>query len=179
MSTEFSNTEFYKRLEAFLPSSNGEQRKIWVAAIIEKNIELKDLSGLLSGEYKTASRFLWLLSEIGMSNPEKLFIALPFLLDFTDNLNPVYKTSFANFWLIAGIPPENEGKAIDLSFQWLLSNETNVTIKSRSILVLFKLTKKYPEIKKELKLCLMDQMDKYSNDFRKRAVKILLEIERN
>lgn len=179
MSTEFSNTEFYKKLEAFLPSSNGEQRKAWVEAIIEKNIDIQDLSGLLTSEYKTASRFLWLLSEIGMSNPDKLFTALPFLLDFTDNLNPVYKTSFANFWLIAGIPPENEGKAIDLSFQWLLSNETNITIKSRSILVLFRLTKKYPEIKEELKLCLIDQMDKYSKDFRKRAVKILLEIERN
>lgn len=179
MSTEFSNTEFYKKLEAFLPSSNGEQRKIWVEAIIEKSIEIKDLSGLLTAEYKTASRFLWLLSEIGMSDPQKLFTVLPFLLDFTDNLNPIYKTSFANFWLIAGIPPENEGKAIDMSFQWLLSNEINVTIKSRSVLVLFKLTKKYPEIKEELKLCLMDQMDKNSNAFRKKSAKILLEIERN
>lgn len=177
MGTDFSNTEFYKELESILPSSIGDQRKIWVTAIIEKGIDIRDLAGLLKGEYKIASRFLWLLSEIGLSDPDKLFVALPFLLDFTENLNPVYKTSFANFWLIAGIPPENEGKAIDLSFQWLLSNETNVTIKSRSVLVLFKLTKKYPELKDELKLCLMDQMDKYSNDFRKRAVKILRELE--
>ncbi|MDF3026029.1 MAG: hypothetical protein K0S23_336 [Fluviicola sp.] len=178
MSTGFSNTEFYKELESVLPTSLGDQRKIWVASIIEKNIDIRDLASLLNGEYKVASRFLWLLSEIGLARPDKLFAALPFLLDFTDNMNPVYKTSFANFWLIAGIPPENEGKAIDMSFQWLLSNETNVTIKSRSVLVLFKLTKKYPEIKEELKLCLEDQMDKYSNDFRKRAVKILRELER-
>lgn len=178
MGTKFSDTEFYKELEFILPSSNGEQRKIWVTAIIEKGINIQDLSGLLTGEYKIATRFLWLLSEIGLECPDKLFTALPFLLDFTDNLNPIYKTSFANFWLIAGIPPENEGKAIDLSFQWLLSNDINVTIKSRSVLVLFKLTKKYPEIKEELKICLMDQMDKYSKDFRKRASKILLEIER-
>ena len=178
MGTDFSNTEFYKELESILPASNGDERKFWVTSIIEKDIDIKDLSGLLIGEYKVASRFLWLLSEIGISNPDKLFAALPFLLDFTDDLNPVYKTSFANFWLIAGIPPENEGKAIDLSFQWLLSNETNVTIKSRSVLVLFKLTKKYPELKDELRLCLIDQMDRYSNKFKKRAVKILRELER-
>jgi hypothetical protein len=177
MGTDFSNTVFYKELEAILPASLGNQRKIWVTAIIEKDIDIRDLSGLLNAEYKVASRFLWLLSEIGLECPDKLFAALPFLLDFTDNMNPVYKTSFANFWLIAGIPPENEGKAIDMSFQWLLSNETNVTIKSRAVLVLFKLTKKYPELKDELRLCLMDQMDKHSNEFKKRVIKILRELE--
>jgi hypothetical protein len=177
MDTDFSNTEFYKELESILPASLGDQRKRWVTAIIENEIDIRDLAGLLKGEYKVASRFLWLLSEIGLVCPDKLFAALPFLLDFTDNLNPVYKTSFANYWLIAGLPPENEGKAIDLLFHWLLSNETNVTIKSRSASMLFKLTKKYPELKDELRLCLIDQMDKYSNEFKKKAVKILRELE--
>lgn len=149
---------------------------MWAAKIIEKDIDIKDLSKLLELEHKIASRFLWLLGGIGMANPNKLFNELPFLLDLSNRLDPVYQTSFANFWLIAGVPPENEGVAIDLLFKWLLSKDTNVTIKSRSLSVLFKLTTKYPELKNELRLCLEDQMDKHSYEFKKKATKILIKI---
>ncbi len=174
----FSTTSFYTELESSLPTSTAAQRIGWAKTIIENNIAIKDLSGLLKGDPKIATRFLWMLSELGELDRNALFRELPFLLDLSDHLNPVYKTSFANYWLIAGIPPENEGKAIDLLFQWVLSTETNVTIKSRSFLVLFKLTKKYPELKNELKLCLMDQMDKYTDDFKKRAGKLLVKLEK-
>ena len=111
-------------------------------------------------------------------NPGKLFSVLPFLLEFSENnLSFKYKTALASYWLYVGVPPENEGKAIDLLFQILLSNDTNVTIKSRALLVLYKLTRKYPELKGELKLCLVDQLDKHSLSFKKRAAKILNEIE--
>ncbi len=179
MNGSFSTAKFYRELEASLPASNGEQRKRWATTIIEKNIEIKNLSKLLKGGQKIATRFLWLLSDIGILSPDRLLSALPFLFEVCEHLNPDYKTSFASFWLYAGIPPENEGRAIDLLFHWLLSPDTNVTIKSRSLWVLFKLTKKYPELKNELKLCLKDQMDKYSKDFKKRATKILMEIEKD
>ncbi len=177
MNLNFSTTKFYRELESSLPTSTVAQRKIWASTIIEKDISIKDLSSLLECNQKIASRFLWLLTEIGIADQVKLFTELPFLFDLCDRLNPAYKNSFAIFWLTVGIPPENESKAIDLLFQWLLSANTNVTIKSRSILVLFKLTKKHPELKNELKLCLKGQVDKHTTDFEKRARKILLEIE--
>ncbi len=176
MNANISNTEFYKELASLLPTSTTEKRKMWATTIIEEGITIKDLSELLTGEQKVATRFMWLLSEIGIINPHKLLKELPFLLDLCDTLNPIYKTSFASFWLIVGVPVENEGRAIDLLFQLLLSNDTNVTTKSRSFVVLFRLTKKYPEIKNELKLCLEDQMDKHTKDFKKRASKIILKI---
>lgn len=177
MNVNFSHTNFYKELESSLATSTEEQRKVWATTIIEKEIDIKGLSKLLRNERRIAARFLWLLSGVGILNPNKLFIELPFLLDLCHQLNPIYKTSFANFWLIAGIPSENEGEAIDLLFKWLLSNDTNITIKSRSLLVLFNLTKKYPELKNELKICLEDQIDRHSNDFKKRANKILIKLE--
>jgi hypothetical protein len=173
----FSITEFYKELEYSLPTSTSVNRKIWVNKIIEEDIAIKDLANLLKCEQKTATRFQWLLSEIGLANPKKLFAELPFLLIFFDQLNPIYKTSLASYWHIAGVPPENEGVAIDWLFQWLLSNHVNMTIKSRCILVLFKLTKKHPELKNELTLCLKDQQHKYSKDFEKRVTKILNKLE--
>jgi hypothetical protein len=171
------NSEFYQELEASLYKSTFENRRIWAGKIIEENIDIKDLSRLLKAERKTATRFLWLLSDIGIINPNKLFIELPYLLDICDHLNPIYKTSFASFWRISGVPPENEVKAIDLLFQLLLAADTNVSIKSRSIFVLFELSKKYPELKNELTLCLKDQMDKHTFDFQKRVSKILIQLE--
>lgn len=171
------DTAFYEVLESSLPASTAAQRKIWAATIIERDIPIKDLSGLLHCERKIALRFLWLLSETGLLNPDKLLTELPFLWDVCNRLHPVYTTSFATFWLIAGVPPENEGRAIDLLFQWLLSAHTNVTIRSRSLFVLFRLTKKYPELKNELKICLEDQVDKHTKDFKKRAAKILIALQ--
>ena len=177
MNSYISDIEFYKELEFFLPTSDVEKRKMWASTIVENDIDIKELSKLLDCEHRIALRFLWLLTEIGQLNPNKLFIELPYLFDLCYYLNPIYKQSFATFWLVADVPPENEGKAVDLLFEILLSNDTKVTIKSRAILVLFKLTKKYPELKNELGLCLTEQISKHSNDFKKRALKILIEIE--
>ncbi|MFA7380238.1 MAG: hypothetical protein WC150_07245 [Bacteroidia bacterium] len=176
MNAVFSYAKFCKELEFSLPASTVQQRKIWATTIIENDLHIKGLSRLLQCEHKVVSRFLWLLSETGALSPAKLLAELPFLFTLYDDLRPAYKTSFASYWLIAGLPPENESKAIDLLFQWLLSADTNVTIKSRSVLVLYQLTKKYPELKNELKICLEDRMDKYSKDFEKRAAKILLKL---
>ena len=173
MSAILSNEDFYTELESSLATSTEEQRKVWATTIIEKEIPIESLSKLIQRDHKTATRFLWLLGRIGMERPKTLFNELPFLFDLCNRVSPIYKTSFANYWLMAGVPPENEGKAIDLLFEWLLSADTNVSIKSRSLHVLFKLTKKYPELKNELKICLEDQMDKHSNDFKKKAVKVM------
>lgn len=172
-----TTSELYKELKYSLATSTGEKRKIWAGTIIEKNIDIKYLLKLLKCEQKIANRFLWLLSDIGIINPNKLLVELPFLFDLCKDLNPLYKTSFASFWLYCGVPKENEGEAIDLLFNFLLSNDINVTIKSRALFVLFKLTKKHPELKNELTLCIKDQIDKHSIDFKKRATKILNEID--
>lgn len=172
-----NNRAFYAELESGLPVSTEAQRQIWARTIVDQDIDLKSLSGLLHAERKTATRFLWMLSGIGIISPGKLYQSLPFLLEQVSEINPSYATAFANYWLIAGVPPENEGKAIDWSFEWLLSAETNVTIKSRAVFVLSKLTEKYPEIKNEFRVCLLDQREKYSKDFRKRVDKVLVELD--
>lgn len=172
----FSYNDFYSELESCLPKSTEEQRQNWAAVIIDRNLDIKDLSRLLFSEKRVGTRFLWMLSGIGLMKQRKLYEVLPFLLELSEELDPAYQTAFANYWLIAGVPPENEAQAIDLSFRWLMNPEITVTIKSRVLFVLFKLTKKYPELKNELVLCLEDQLDKHSKDFRKRALKVLNEL---
>jgi hypothetical protein len=169
----FAHQYFYDELKSSLASSTEAQRRSWAQTIIHEDISLKDLSSLLSCGDKAASRFLWLLSDIGISKPKKLFAELPFLFELVQKEHTNRLTSFASYWHYVGVPEENEAQAIDLLFKWFLSAETNVTTKTRALWALLKLSEKFPELKQEIKLCLKDQKDKYSRDFRKRAEKIL------
>lgn len=167
---------FYRELESSLASASGPQLKKWAAAIIDEHISLVTLAPLLLRDDKTAMRFQWMVSEIGISDPEKLHADLAPLFLFMMIHCPARLPAFASWWHYAGVPEENDAGAIDLLFGWVLSAETNVTTRSRALWVLMKLTKKYPELKQELKTCVVDQMDKYSSDFRKRAEKILSQL---
>src|SRR5687768_3004473 len=109
MKTPFPNIEFYKELESSLPASTQAQRTKWATTIVENDIDLKDLSELLKCEHKIASRFLWLLSDVAILNPPTLLKVLPFLFELSEQLNPLYKMSFASYWHYVGVPPENEG----------------------------------------------------------------------
>lgn len=170
-------TVFYNKLNLELPNSSGEQRKEWALYIVTKRYELRELSNLLFSTRAVASRFLWLLSDVGELNSNTLLNELPFLLSIKDKINyDKTEASFANYWLIAGVPIENEGLIIDLLFSWLQSPNSNITTKSRALLVLFNLTNKYPDIKHELKICLEEQLDKNSESFNKRVNKILLHL---
>jgi hypothetical protein len=170
--------QFHNELKNSLPESSGADRKMWATKIIQDNLSIKDLSELLNYEKKVASRFSWLLSDIGLLNPNKLFGQLPYLFELSNQIDHInFKQSFATYWLISGIPLENEAKAIDLLFNWIRSSDTNVTTKSRSLYVLFDIAQKYPDLKNELRITLKNQLDKNTKEFRKRAIKLLKKLE--
>jgi hypothetical protein len=170
--------QFYTELEHQLPQSTGADREKWAEVILENNFKILELSKLIESDTKVASRFLWLLTGLGMLHAPTLFQALPYLWEQSRHVTHVdMKKSFANYWRFCGVPAENEAEAIDLLFHWLQSAETNVTIKSRALFVLYDLTAKYPELKNELQLCIKDQLQKNTNDFDQRALKILRKLD--
>lgn len=167
-------TEFHNELKISLPKSTALERKKWASIIIQEQFKIHSFIDLLKGQKKTALRFQWLLTEIGLLNSSFLYKELPFLLEQSDEINQIdFKVAFATYWSISGIPPQNEAKAIDLLFNWLICPITNITIKSRSLSALLKLTKKYPDLEYELKVCMEDQMDKNTNSFQLKLEKIL------
>jgi hypothetical protein len=176
MSMDVNFKMFYQELATFLPKSNGKQRVKWATKIIEEDINLRELAALLLSEPKVATRFLWLMSDIALLAPNKFIEQLSSIFELIESHHPSYTTAFASFWSYVGVPINDEAKAIHLLFQWLLSPKVNVTLKSRAMIALFKLSQKYPELKNELKLCLEDQLGKYSKDFDNRVGKILLQL---
>ncbi len=173
MKPPFSIRKFYEELSTSLAGSTESQRRAWASIIIREQIELKHLSGLVEADRKTTLRFFWLISGIGMEDPVKLAAELPYLFTWFDRISSELQTSFANWWLMAGVPAENEARALDILFHWLVSPEINVTIKTRSMKVLFKLSHRYPELKNELRICLKDQKEKHSGPIQSSMSKLL------
>lgn len=177
MTTLHTNKDFYNQLETNLPTSTTEIRQKWASVIIENDVNIKALSKLLYTDKKIASRFLWLLSEVGLLNPNKLNVELSFLFRLSDEFTHIdMKKSFPTFWSIAGVPVSNEVEAIDLLFNWIQSSSVDITTKSRSLIVLYELTEKHPELKNELKLCLENEILINTNSFTLRAEKIVAKL---
>lgn len=177
MSSTSSHTHFFGELKSSLAGSSGEQRKQWAIAIISGNISITSLATVLSSGGKTSSHFLWLVSDVALQDSKRLLAELPELFDFMEKNYPEHLSAFASWWHYCGVPEENEAKAIDYLFKWFLSAETAVYIKTRALWVLAELSKKHPELKVELGICIGDQMSKYSKEFEKRAKKILATLE--
>jgi len=170
----FSTAAFLEELVQLLPSSSGAQREVWAKTIVAQQIGLPTLAVLLDEEQKVASRFLWLLSDLGNVNPDCLRLHLPYLLQLSETVVHVnLKQSMASYWLIAGVPEQNEGIALDWLLQWLRSPNVNATTKSRSLKVLVKLVQKHPAIQPEVLLALEGQLEHKSSSFRKLAMKTL------
>ena len=169
--------EFYNSLKANLPTSTEIDRIKWAKELISEDIDLNSLSDLYLTDYKIASRYLWFLSKVGELDSKKLLDYLPNLLGLRkEKIHKNTEASFANFWLISGVPKINESEAISLLFEWINSLKVNVTGKSRSMQALYILSYKYPEIKNELKLSLEFQKDKYSSNYKEKVRKILEEL---
>ncbi|MBL7838436.1 MAG: hypothetical protein JNM67_13025 [Bacteroidetes bacterium] len=165
-------------LKQRLPFSTGADRIQIAEAITASGIELDSLFGLLLTDKRTALRFLWLISDIGIKEKQYLHKALPALWVYIRQHCPEHLLSFASYWHIAGVPEELESEAIPKLFEWIASSEVNVTMKSRSIFVLQHLVSKYPDLQQEFHTLLELQADRYSADFERRVRKIIVESSR-
>ena len=67
--------------------------------------------------------------------------------------------------MIAGVPAEQEGIAIDRMFELLNTFTVNVSIKYNALRVLEKLMETWPELKDEFILTLEDQLGKHTANF--------------
>ena len=165
--------------EVRLPESTSSQRQEWAKQILEKHIDLPALIDyFLTRQEAVLSRFLWLLSDLGTLAPDTLLAVLPQLLNNFESINILnINSTFANYWLIAGVPEENEAEVINILFDWINSPQSNITAKSRAILVIQKrLIKKYPELKPEFKLHLENQLNRHTSAYQLKIRKVIKDI---
>lgn len=169
--------EIYQTLLSSLPSSMAVNRTQWARIIVEQDLDLLELSRLLLEDKKVATRFLWLLSDIGQLQPQKLAAILPHLFEIRKQVQVDMAHAFTRYWFLCGIPPENEGEAVDMLFDWLLSPKTGVSIKVYAVHNLVQLALKYPDLKEEVKLAIETMLGKSTKPFDKCAEKDLRKLD--
>jgi len=161
-----------------LAESSGSDRKKWLDYIISHDILLADLVDILYLDYKTAMKFSWIVGALCEIDSTKV---APVVSEIFNNRNkikiPNFDRSMAKIFYLVGIPSELEGEAVDLMFRWLMDPKIIVSTKNYSLFALYNLTEKYADLKIELKEVIQDQLDKNSNDFKKRATRILQKLE--
>ena len=143
-------SELRLEFERELPSSSAADRKALASRILEEGIDPKELCVLLHREKKIALPFLWFLSELGLLAPNALSDLLPHLYSLRNKIEHVdLRAQFPTYWLIAGVPKEQEGVAVDLLLDLLLLPETNKTNKARAMKVWNELKERHPDLQRE------------------------------
>jgi hypothetical protein len=85
------------------------------------------------------------------------------------------KRNIVRMFQIMDIPEKFQGDVMNLCFDYILSPSEKPAVKAFSLTVLHKLSKKYPEIRPELKTIIEERWDLETAAFRSRAKKMLKE----
>lgn len=145
----------------------------WIGANQKRFDELLNL--LFHGDFKIAQRASWPFSISAINNPLLIQNHLEEIignLKRTDIHKGVIRNTLSIF--VYGPIPENfEGEIMDVCFNFLVDPYETIAIKSSSLGILEKLTKKYPEILPELTIVLEDQLPHGSTSFKSKVKGIL------
>ncbi len=169
--------QFYQELQLELPTSDTATRFEWAKVIVRKQWDITLLFPFLLDEFKLASRCAWFLSDIGMHDANLLSEYLDFFFKKRKEIETFnFESAFIKYWTICGIPEIHEGEALDIAFGYLTNPKTKVHIKTLSASLVFELSKKYPDLKNELKIILEEEKERNSISFRHRANKLLKQL---
>lgn len=126
----------------------------------ERFKELMDI--FLNSEYRITQRAAWPMSYVAIDHPKLIYPYLERLIKkLTDqNNHPAIPRNILRFLQEIEVPKKNEGNLVDACFQLMVSAESPIAVKAFAITVATGICKKYPELKRELRLHL-EQMQNY------------------
>ncbi len=133
----------------------------------------------LDNEYRVAQRAAWSVSWAAEKKPEMI---RPYIKDLVAQLprkdihNAVIRNSVRVLEKIE-IPEEFHGDVLNACFAFIEEPSTPGAIKAFSLTTLHNLSKKYPEIKQELKLIIEERWDNETPAFQSRGRKILKDLQ--
>lgn len=145
----------------------------WIGTKQDRFDELLDI--LLHGDIKIAQRASWPFSISAIERPAFIkgnFSGIIENLRRTDIHKGVRRNTLSIF-VYGSIPEKFEGEIMDLCFNFLLDPNETTAIKSSSLGILEKLTKKYPEILPELTIIMEDQLPYGATSFKTKIKGIL------
>jgi hypothetical protein len=131
----------------------------------------------LAGPYRVTQRAAWPLSLCVESHPSLIGPHLKKVLDYLKKpgIHNAVKRNTMRLLQFITVPKRNHDQVVNLCFDYLQRKQEPVAVKAFAMTVLGKIIEDKPELQRELKIILEDQLPFASPAFRVRAVKILRE----
>jgi len=133
----------------------------------------------LAGPGKITQRASWPLSICAERNPSIVLSHLKVLLDYltTPGLHNAAKRHTMRLLQFVDLPKRSHGRVISISFRYVQDKSEPVAIKVFAMTVLGRLIKELPELKRELRIIIEDQLPYSSAGFISRARKVIKELD--
>lgn len=129
---------------------------------------------IYSGKAPLPQRASWLLMVVSRKHPE---LIAPYTSLFINTINDFKIDGIKRNMLTAlttqKVPKKLEGKLVNICFDFILSRNEMVAVKTLSLEILSTLIVKYPELKNELRFVIIDQISKTSIAFQAKGKKLL------
>ena len=148
-----------------------------IVSYVQKDAErFKQLFDLfINGEPRIAQRASWAVSHCAEKFPELIVPYRKEMLDYlqTPGIHDSIKRNILRIFQGIDIPPELEVNLLERCFGYLMDKKEAVAIRVFAMQVLANLSKKYPEIKNELRILIEDELPFAKPAFVSRGRKIL------
>lgn len=168
-------------LRKTLLQQHSKQNAIKVALYVgNSRFRFKQLVNIyLSGPYRITQRASWPLSICTEKSPELLGPHLKAILRHLErsDIHDAVKRNTIRLLQFVDIPARSQGKVIDLCFRYLQSKDEPVAVKVFSMTVLSRLVKRHPDLRRELRIIIEDQLPYATAGFISRAGRIFKELE--
>ena len=131
--------------------SDSKTRAKIALELVEEDASLNFLVDWIHEDVKLANRCMWLLSDIGALDKDRLLKLIPALFELKDKISHVsISNQLARYFMITGIPEEMEDEAADHLFSMIKNSNTTPHYKYSAQKALEPLLEKYPDLKNEL-----------------------------
>jgi hypothetical protein len=119
---------------------------------IDKNRFHELIEMVLSEDVKLAQRAAWVLGTHGENHPELIIPHLKELLNQMEKpVHDAVKRNILRVLQYLEIPPKYESRIADICFRLIGNSGEAIAVKAFSITVITNLSRKYPELRQELK----------------------------
>ncbi|HMV09494.1 MAG TPA: hypothetical protein PK325_09670 [Cyclobacteriaceae bacterium] len=133
----------------------------------------------LDGPYRITQRAAWPLSYCVMNHPFLIERHYPSVLKILvkPGIHDAVKRNIVRLLQFVTVPRQYQGKVIEACFE-LMDPKEPIAVRAFSMTVLGNLASEHPDLKKELKLVIEDQLPFGSAGYVARAKKVLKQLEK-
>lgn len=133
----------------------------------------------LTGPFRITQRAAWPMTYCVESHPELLRPHFKVILNTLKKpgIHDAVKRNTVRMLQFIDIPKQFEGRIADLCFGYLCNRKEPVAIRVFSMTVLAGIAEKNPELKKELKMIIEDELPYSSAAFKSRGLKLLKQLD--